>query len=482
MANVLVRVRFRIDSTAQRPGFSKRNKMNPHEVNQAPGQSTAAYRPIHYLGSKLRLTSDIATAVDELNPARGLVCDLFSGSGVVASVLGQSSPVAAVDIQEYARVLASALLHPAGFGRDSLDALCAPITVDPLGKCLLDAWAPLIQVEQRAILAASEGDPEALAQFLEALPLVAFQLDGEGIVPPDLRSAFSSVLQALEQLSLDQSVDSVVSRYFGGLYFGIEQAIQLDVLAHRSREVEAGHQADTVMSAVLSAASAAVGTVGKQFAQPLRPRGKGGAPKPGLWTQVTRDRSIDVVVAFQESLALLSERPPAREGSLAVRADYRDFLQSHVHPISVVYADPPYTRDHYSRYYHVLETIALRDQPSVSRTNLNGGRSVSRGVYRLERHQSPFSICSQAPNAFRELMRLTSHREASLVLSYSPHLADGASRPRVMTTTELEALARQFFRTVERTDLTGVIHSKLTRTDMHLAAPDKAELLLVCRP
>ena len=35
-----------------------------------------------------------------------------------------------------------------------------------------------------------------------------------------------------------------------------------------------------------------------------------------------------------------------------------------------VYADPPYTRDHYSRFYHVLETLALRDDPRFRLTRL----------------------------------------------------------------------------------------------------------------
>lgn len=455
--------------------------MNPLEADQTAGRASAAHRPIHYLGSKLRLTSDIAAVVNELNPEHGRVCDLFSGSGVVASVLGMTSPVVAVDIQEYARVLASALLNPVPLAPDLVDALSAPVEKDPLGQRLIESWAPLIEIERNAIRDGEEGNPESLASFLEALPLVRLQVDGECALPTQLRAAFSAVLRALTQSSLDASVDSVISRHFGGLYFGIEQAIQLDVVAHRSRKAESA-QADTLMGAVLSAASAAVGTVGKQFAQPLRPRGKNGAPKPGLWRRVKKDRSIDVAAAFGENLSLLSGRTQAHHGSVAVCADYRDFLKSSDSAIAVVYADPPYTRDHYSRYYHVLETIALGDQPSVSRTNLNGGRSVSRGVYRQQRHQSPFSICSQAPSAFRDLMRLTRMREASLVLSYSPHLAGGASRPRVMTPSELAVIAGQYFGTVERIDLAGVVHSKLTRTDMHLAAPDTAEFLLVCEP
>ena len=72
-----------------------------------------------------------------------------------------------------------------------------------------------------------------------------------------------------------------------------------------------------------------------------------------------------------------------------------------------MYADPPYTRDHYSRYYHVLETMSLRDNPEVSMTMIRAGGSprVSRGVYRADRYQSPFCIKSQAAGAFEELCR-----------------------------------------------------------------------------
>ena len=400
---------------------------------------------------------------------------------MVASVLGQLSPVVAVDIQEYARALASALLSPSELAPRVMAGLAAPIDADDLGRDLIAAWSPLIETERQAIESGAKGDPEPLALFLEAMPLVKFQEDGGQDLPGHIRRALAAVHEELARLDLAESVDSVVSRYFGGLYFGIEQGIQLDVLARRASLVGRA-EADTVMSAVLSTASACVGTIGKQFAQPLRPRDKCGAPKLGLWKRIDRDRSLDLRATFEQSLTLLSHRPAAQLDSLAVRSDYREFLDAWEGNLAVVYADPPYTRDHYSRYYHVLETIALRDQPMLSRTNLNGRGSVSRGVYREDRHQSPFSIRTQAPGAFRELMHLTKRRGASLLLSYSPHMGGGRSRPRVVDATDLETLAKQYFRSVERLDVTGVAHSKLTRTDMHLSAPETAEFLLVCQP
>ena len=444
------------------------------------GGGTAVHRPVHYLGSKLRLTPVISAIVEELNPQRGRVIDLFSGSGVVASALGQRQEVVAVDIQEYARVLASALLHPHRLPHSLLDSLLAPALEDELGQQLVRAWQPLLAAEESAVLAAASGNPEPLAELLESLPLAAHHSDGYDVVPDHLHSAFLNISESLASLRLDCSADSVLSRYYGGLYFGIEQSIHLDVLASRATRLTQAAR-DTAVAGVLSTASAVVGTVGKQFAQPLRPRDRDGVPKPALWKRVVKDRSVSVLDAFRESLMLLSGRPSAEAGSHAVRADYREFLGSFRKPVSVVYADPPYTRDHYSRFYHVLETISLHDEPELSRSNLNRSR-VSRGVYRIDRHQSPFSIRSEAPAAFDDLFALVRQHDASLVLSYSPHLDKGASRPRVIDTERLMEMASEHFRRVKRVDVEGFAHSKLTRSDLHLSAPKNAELLLVCKP
>ena len=41
-------------------------------------------RPIHYLGSKLRMLETVKEAVDTVDSSNGCVCDLFSGSGTVS--------------------------------------------------------------------------------------------------------------------------------------------------------------------------------------------------------------------------------------------------------------------------------------------------------------------------------------------------------------------------------------------------------------
>ena len=75
--------------------------------------TTPFWRPIHYLGSKLRLVNSIRNFLHDLDPTSGTVCDLFAGSGTVSIALSSERNVVAADVQEYSRVLCTALLKPA---------------------------------------------------------------------------------------------------------------------------------------------------------------------------------------------------------------------------------------------------------------------------------------------------------------------------------------------------------------------------------
>ena len=160
-----------------------------------------------------------------------------------------------------------------------------------------------------------------------------------------------------------------MTRHFGGRYFSWEQAIDFDALLAQIHSVDHPYR-DFYLAAGLVVASDVVNAIGKHFAQPLKLRAANGCPKKHLVKQTLRDRELSVFTSYQahcESLGTL--RPTRGRGRhRAVRADYRDFLDSDTTQFAAVYADPPYTRDHYSRYYHVLETMALRDEPEVATT------------------------------------------------------------------------------------------------------------------
>ena len=438
-------------------------------------------RPIHYLGSKLRIVNQIRRLLDQVDPARGPVCDLFAGSGTVSNALSPSRNVIAVDIQEYSRVLCSALLNPAEYNPDLLADLVCSASTSEHSATLSWALEPLVEYEQKCLTMAAAGQLEPLCDLLEYGSLVSFEHSGHLIRDDSLLAAIEDVESRLSGTRLVDSPASMVVRYFGGVYFSYSQACQLDMLLESVASLPLTDR-DTFLAAILSTASQIVNTVGKQFAQPLRPRSSTGQPKPSLLESVSRDRSHNVMDTYARWVTRYLRNPRTGRYHQVIRQDYREALSGLGEKVAVVYADPPYTRDHYSRYYHVLETLCLRDNPRVSTVRAKGRESVSRGIYRVERHQSPFCIASKAPAAFAALFDGVRSLGVPLVLSYSPYDSDNRSRPRLMTISQLEDLAKRCFSRVVVHSAGRVAHSKLTSTDNTVSVSHNAESLFICQP
>jgi len=81
---------------------------------------------------------------------------------------------------------------------------------------------------------------------------------------------------------------------------------------------------------------------------------------------------------------------------------------SSLREVGVIYADPPYTRDHYSRYYHVYETMYLYDFPDAR----GHGRTRSDGFV------SGFSTKSGVIAAFNALFRNAAVSRLPMAISY----------------------------------------------------------------
>lgn len=439
------------------------------------GTESYAFRPVHYLGSKLRVLGEIGTALDRLDPARGAACDLFSGSATVSRSLSGSRRVVSLDIQEYARVLASAVLN--GDRHWTAATATARLNAWPRLAQLEEIVAPLAAYEEDAMHAARRGDLAPLCDLLEYGSIVAHS-QGRSEVSGALGDAMCEVRRRLDRAALVPS-ETVCLRHYGGLYFGYRQAAQLDALTSFARS--ASPPSDLLLAAVLSTASQIVNTVGKQFAQPIRPRDKSGEPKHHLLRKIATERGLQVLPIYRAFMLQYFGLKTRRTDHTALRGDFRERLPTLKGQVSIVYADPPYTRDHYSRFYHALETIAQGDDPDISATNLDGGEAMSRGSYRADRHQSPFCIKSQAPGAFRDLFNGVQALGVPLVLSYSGFDSSVEARPRVMSVSDVAALARESFASVEVTTLDSLDHMKLNATALNKSARGTHEVLFLCR-
>jgi hypothetical protein len=394
--------------------------------------------------------------------------------------MAQRRDVVAVDIQEYSRVLCSALLSPPS---RRAPILSRSARSSALYQALMTAIAPLTEYEATCVQRASRGDLEPLCDFIEYGSLSLFaQSEGSGALR-GLRAALRAATAALSEAGLTASPGSMITRQFGGAYFSFAQAAALDALLHLAHLAPANRR-DAAIAPILSSASEIVNTVGKHFAQPIRPRDGAGRPKKRLVARVIKDRQLDVFAihdAFTERYGAVATNGGHHT---AVKEDYEAFLRSFSGPVGVFYADPPYTRDHYSRFYHVLETMCFRDEPEISQSIARGKRvrGISRGLYRSDRHQSPFCIKSQVEPAFERLFSGVRRFAVPLVLSYSPFERATGARPRLMNIDGIVALARKHFRNVNVESAGRFAHSKLNLQDRNAPVNEHAEVLIVCRP
>ena len=424
----------------------------------------------YYLGSKRRMADVIADAAASLAPDGGNALDLFSGMGSASIALAGRFHVTAVDTQEYARTVCSALLG--GYEPTETDTEAFFEHADEAKRTLLEAYRPLVDLEERAAESDGiEGDEE-LARIITTGCLLP---EWDGHRAAEVQSA-ADMVASRRNLNASSPFD-VIARYYGGTYFSYGQALEIDALLHAARRMPPLCR-DRYMAAIVSAASQCGSTVGGQFAQPLKPLTKDGRVKKSAVASARRARKKDVTETTAQSLSTIAELSDGLLRGTAVKSECNDYLGGIEGKVDLIYADPPYSRYHYSRYYHVLETIARGDEPHIS-SNPATGR-MSRGIYRDDRYQSPYSTRTGAAPAFRRLFRRVAEKTDNFLLSYSPYPEDRRSTPRMMTIESLTDLASSFFKQVDIIEVDGIKHSKLSKEEHRLAVSDISEVLILC--
>lgn len=358
------------------------------------------WRPIQYLGCKLRTAEAIVEAVDSFNGGSTTVWDPFSGSSVVAQTLAaHGHRVLVGDTQQASVVFARALL---GVGR-AAQTFASPRTLSVLNVRRASAvnpeedpiWGEWVRREDDYLF---RNDSAGLLRMAEELPQ-RWKPGAPSSVRDDSRPCATT---------------------FAGTYFGIRQALRLDALraaveALRGQRRLTEWEEAGALTALCHAASAAVCSAGKHFAQPLVTGHKNGA---FVRTRMLRDRAVDVDRCFEDAVGAIAQAARhAHEGhavnfedALSVSAD-----QLRRRGVNVAYLDPPYTAQQYSRFYHVLDTLVDGRQSPLQRR----GDSVTRGLYPEGRYFSPFCSKRQAATAFSTLLERCAQEHVSLVISYS---------------------------------------------------------------
>jgi adenine-specific DNA methylase len=307
-----------------------------------------------YMGSKRwMLNNGLGDLIaQEVCGARRFV-DLFAGSGAVSChvAMKYEVPVSAYDLQTFSTVLARAVV-----GRESkIDA-----------ERLWTNWYARARELRRSLR------------------------------PPSALVVNWATVNQHRRWCAEQTWS--VTKSYGGYYFSALQAVWLDALRQTVPEREPGKT--VALAAMVCAASQCAAAPG-HTAQPFQPTR---TAKPFLvdaWSK-------NIVDYCQNALSAISEQHAKVRGCAAV-ADANEAATT-VAEGDLVFIDPPYSGVHYSRFYHVLETLVRGRCSDVSGT----GRYPAAH----ERPRSRYSLKSESSVALGDLFGVISARGARAIVTF----------------------------------------------------------------
>lgn len=343
-------------------------------------------------GNKLRLTGFV-TPIVATHLTRGApILDLMAGTGVMSRALAERHPVSNNDANPYAALLS----RSQGLDGRSLDVqailarLEAPYAENH-SRLSVIVHGALAREGEFLHGEIQQADIKAYADFAEEGPLQPS--DGEGPGPARL-----------------------VTERYANVYFGVLQSVEIDSLraAIEACYPQQGPERDLCLSALLLACTTC--SSGAHFAQPQRLKPELDKARRQMRNLIER-RAKSVAWEFDLAVGRLATREPlAYPISRSTRMDWREALHEFAGTLGGqeggVYADPPYSKLQYSRYYHVLNVILDYGYPTVA----GSGRYPPRA----DRFSSRFEY--QPGGARRELSALLqscSERGLTTFLSYS---------------------------------------------------------------
>lgn len=186
---------------------------------------------------------------------------------------------------------------------------------------------------------------------------------------------------------------------YGGYYFSPEQALELSAF-YAALPTRAPSRT-VALAALLQTASKASASPG-HTAQPFRPTER-------LLPHLRSAWRVDVRAELFRQLKALSSEFALAKGTVHT-GDSLEFVKKHIGEGDLVFCDPPYSAAQYSRFYHVLEGIAVGGWQRV----LGAGRASGPN----ERLSSDFSRKTKANTATADLIASLAAKGATVLWTY----------------------------------------------------------------
>ncbi|MBU4312196.1 MAG: DNA adenine methylase [Candidatus Omnitrophica bacterium] len=375
------------------------------------------------MGSKrVMLQNGLGSLILEESKNAKRVVDLFCGAG---SVVGFAStrterPVLAVDLQEYSIILAKAILRKV-----------SPIDSEELEK----KW--ILKAENMR-----KGSPIwSKAQKLSS--------------KVDMRRVRYYVEECRKLCEEKSEIGPILNAY-GGYYFSPEQALTFDYLLSNLPKNE--DERIVCQASIIIAAMRCVASPG-HTAQPFQPTKTAGRFIIESWKrdplEVCKKTLKEVCLQYARTLG---------EAYVGNAIDEAGKLKSS----DLVFVDPPYTGVQYSRFYHVLETLARCSCGPVS--------GAGRYTAITDRPQSEFSNPGQSEEALKKLLSNLANSGSTVIFTFP----EGECSNGLSGETVLEKAKGCFH--IEKKIVKGKFSTLGGNKKKRDSRKDSSELILLMRP
>lgn len=397
------------------------------------------YKPVQYLGAKTRTLDTIVSECGRLYKKDSYVVDLFSGSSLVSQALYLNDmPVIANDVMGFCSDISACLLNVSKT-KESTKLLRKAINSVSSYDISPDFIEPFrnFMIKEDSLI--KQRDLHGLKELYSLLPVIS----NEKVKPSH------QVLFIKDNIGKEAfNCAPLITNFYSGSYFGIRQSLRLDAIRTFIELYYLENIDEWVYSAMLTALystlSVIVHSAGKHFAQPISITDFDKDKITNIRLFENRSFNADeLFTSFLEEILSKTNNGDYVPSSISTCYNVQDnsfakLLESKT--ISVMYADPPYTAQQYSRFYHIPEVIRNYRYPQLQ--HFRG--HITQGLYPDNKFKSDFCSKTKAKDAFRVVFGLVAKAQCSFILSYSESKKDTTGNERMVTRDDILALAEEY--------------------------------------
>lgn len=403
---------------------------------------------LRYIGIKTKLLDIIKEQIKLITPSNGYVLDMFAGSTIVGQSLMDEYNVYSNDIQKYSFVVGKALIEiDKNFDYNKLNYKKIEESKDFIDNSnyLKKLFKIPLSYEKKLF--------EKLLNNPSYKVLLEFKnyYDNSPYSGHFNKDKVPSCFIGMEEIyngefykhsSLKEGYYNLFTLNYACPYFSLSQSIYVDSFRYAiDKMLEKCMITETEYYVYLNYLIYYLGnivtSVGDHFAQPQQLK---------LSNEKRLQKEVKKII-LKKTLdrdSLLSDlelefRALSFNGhdNKMFCEDYKNLFDEKYKPfmdkVDTIYIDPPYTNAHYSRFYHILETVVNYDYPEIHFF----------GRYRNDRYQSPFCIRSEAISAFNNMIFLCKSHNKNLVISYSD------TDQCILSKEEINEICKKYYRDVK---------------------------------